>query len=283
MQPHFDTVDRIIRYALEEDIGYGDVTSQLLIPKTVQAELAFVNREPMVNCGTQVVARAFALLDIGIRTELLVREGETVAAGTVLIRVSGPAQTILTGERVALNLYQRMCSVATLTRAYVDAMKGTKAVILDTRKTMPGLRELDKYAVRMGGGTNHRQRLDDGIMIKDNHIAVTGSIRKSLEMARNGNMKNLPIVIECDRLEQVQEAIEGGAHHIMLDNMTLAQLKEAVNWVAGRAKLEASGNVSLDTVRLIAETGVDYISVGKLTHSVRNVDIGLDKAIDIPL
>jgi nicotinate-nucleotide pyrophosphorylase (carboxylating) len=283
MQPHFDTVDRIIRYALEEDIGYGDVTSQLLIPKTVQAELAFVNREPMVNCGTQVVARAFTLLDVGIRTELLVREGETVAAGTVLIRVSGPAQTILTGERVALNLYQRMCSVATLTRAYVDAVKGTKAVILDTRKTMPGLRELDKYAVRMGGGTNHRQRLDDGIMIKDNHIAVTGSIRKSLEMARNGNMKNLPIVIECDRLEQVQEAIEGGAHHIMLDNMTLAQLKEAVNWVAGRAKLEASGNVSLDTVRLIAETGVDYISVGKLTHSVRNVDIGLDKAIDIPL
>ncbi len=279
MQPNSDALDRIIRLALDEDIGHGDVTSELLIPKTAQAELVFINREPLVVCGTFVVARVYALLDLGVMVKARVPEGQAVSPQTPLIQVSGTARAILTGERVALNLLQRLSAVATYTRHYVEAVAGTKAVILDTRKTMPCLRELDKYAVRIGGGSNHRMRLDDGIMIKDNHIALAGGIREAMTLATQGNIRNLPVVVECDRLDQVKDAISCGAHHIMLDNMPLEAMRECVDWVAGRAKLEASGNVSLERVRAIAETGVDFISVGRITHSAPSVDIGLDKSI----
>ena len=276
MEMNYQEIDRIITAALAEDIGKGDITAQLLIEEGLKAQLAFITREPMVMCGGFIVPLVFAKLHAGIQVKIDSNEGEAVAAGTVLIEVSGQARSIMSGERVALNLLQRMASVATLTARYVEAVKGTKAIILDTRKTMPGLRELDKYAVRAGGAANHRMRLDDAILIKDNHIALCGSVKAALERARLGNRDNLMIEVECDTLAQVEEALQAGAQRIMLDNMSLENMRAAVGIAAGNAKLEASGNVNLDTVRAIAKTGVDYISIGKLTHSVVNVDIGLD-------
>ncbi len=276
MTPDFKEVDRIIAVALAEDIGKGDITAALLVPSTTTARLNFINREPIVMCGGDVVSRVFAQLDPAISSHVHVMDGKRVPTQTPLITVEGPAQAILSGERVALNLLQRMCAVATLTAHYVKAVHGTGVTILDTRKTMPGLRALDKYAVLAGGGRNHRMRLDDGILIKDNHIALCGSVGKALEQAKAGNHDKLPIVIECDTLDLVREALAAGADTIMLDNMDIPTLCEAVQYVAGRATLEASGNVNINNVRQIAETGVDRISVGRLTHSAPNVDIGLD-------
>ena len=196
-----------------------------------------------------------------------------VGPGTVIATVQGAVAPILTGERVALNLWQRMSGIATLTRQYVQAVKGTKAVIRDTRKTMPGLRVLDKYAVRMGGGQNLRMRLDDAVLIKDNHIAACGSVAIAIQKARS---QNLPVTVECDTLEQVKEALSAGVDSILLDNMSPDLLRQAVALVKGKVKLEASGGVTLANVRAIAETGVDYIAIGALTHSARSVDIGLD-------
>ena len=280
MQPAFLEIDRIIATALEEDIGQGDVTATLLIPEASSATLSFINREPLVSCGAHIVQHVFEKVGPDIRTHVHVHDGGRYRTGTHLVEVSGLARPILTAERVALNLYQRMCSIATLTAKYVDKVQGTGAVILDTRKTMPGLRVLDKYAVRAGGGKNHRMRLDDAILIKDNHISVCGGVANALENARKGNTANLPVEIECDTLEQVKEALAAGAKRILLDNMDVAMLTEAVQMVGGKAELEASGNVNLDTVYAIAQTGVDYISIGRLTHSVVNVDIGLDAVID---
>ena len=232
-------------------------------------------------CGMFIVTEVYKQLDTMIGVEILEEEGKLVAAGTPLAKITGHARPILAGERVALNLIQRMCGIATLTHVYVDAVKGTKAIILDTRKTMPGLRVLDKYAVRTGGGENHRMRLDDMVLIKDNHIAVgiqdSGfGIEALVKKAREKLTSPIPIVVECDTLEQVAEAIEAKPNRILLDNMSLETLREAVILVAGRVPLEASGGVSLDKVRAIAETGVDYISVGKLTHSAPAADIGAD-------
>ncbi len=280
MKPNVKEVERIIAASLAEDIGSGDVTANLLMPGNAVARLAFVNREAMVMCGGRVVQMVFAHVDPEIKTVIKVEEGKTAAAGTALIEVQGNARAILTAERVALNLLQRMSSVATIAARYVEAVRGTKAVILDTRKTMPGLRELDKYAVRTGGATNHRMRLDDGILIKDNHIAVCGSITAAFERAVKGNANKLPIEIECDTLEQVREALAAGAERIMLDNMSLDNMREAVKINGGRIKFEASGNARLENVRAIAETGVDFISVGRLTNSVQNVDIGLDVMVE---
>ncbi len=276
MEPNTKEVERIIAAALAEDIGSGDITAQLLIPSAASVQLAFINREPMVVAGAWIVPKVFAHMDSTIKTTIHISEGKRVAAGTRLIEVIGNARSILATERVALNLLQRMSSVATTTSRYVQAVAGTKAIILDTRKTMPGLRELDKYAVCTGGGQNHRMRLDDGILIKDNHIAVCGGVAVALERANAGNIHHLPVEVECDTLAQVEEALACGAIRIMLDNMTLEQMCEAVRMNQGRAVLEASGNVTLDTVRAVAETGVDYISVGRLTNSVQSVDIGLD-------
>lgn len=276
--PDSTEVTRIIQAALAEDIGAGDVTATLLIPENQQAALAFVAREPLVACGGEIVRQVFAAVNTEIQVQLLVQDGQQLAAGARMIEVSGPARAILTGERVALNLLQRMCAVASLTAQYVEAVAGTRAVILDTRKTMPGLRALDKYAVRAGGGRNHRMRLDDMILIKDNHIRVCGGVGEALRLATAGNKNNLRIEVECDTLAQVEEAIAAGAKLILLDNMDNASLKQAVVLGAGKVEFEASGNVSLATVRAIAETGVDFISVGRITHSAGNVDIGLDMA-----
>ena len=275
MEPNFKEVERIIAAALAEDIGKGDITAELLIPSQATAKLTFINREALVMCGGRVVSQAFAQYQASIKTRSHVMDGQRAASGTHLIDVEGPARAILTAERVALNLLQRMCSVATVTAQYVKAVHGTGAMILDTRKTMPGLRELDKYAVRAGGGRNHRMRLDDGILIKDNHLALCGGVRQALERVRAGNTGRLPVEIECETLAQVEEALAAGAERILLDNMDVPTLREAVRLVAGRASLEASGNVNINNVRQIAETGVDFISVGALTHSARAVDISM--------
>ena len=272
LEPNFKAIEKIIADALAEDIGSGDATAAL-IPQDATANLAFVNREPLIMAGGFIAPLVFANLDKNITTRILVKEGQKAEQGSALIEVSGNARAILTGERVALNLLQRACSVATNTSKYVEKIKGTKAKILDTRKTMPCLRAIDKYAVRIGGAYNHRMGLYDAILIKDNHIAIYGSIKKVLETA---NKSNLPVEIECDNLAQMEEAVAAGAKFIMLDNMTNEQLFEAVKINNGRAKLEASGNVNLETIRAIAETGVDLISIGRLTHSIVNVDIGLD-------
>ena len=272
LKPNLKAIEKIITDALAEDIGSGDVTASL-IPQDATASLVFVTREQLIMAGGFIVPLVFASLDKNISTKVLVKEGEKAEKGSALIEVSGKARAILMGERVALNLLQRACSVATNTSKYVDKIKGTNAKILDTRKTMPCLRALDKYAVRIGGGYNHRIGLYDAILIKDNHIAVYGSIKKVLEEA---NKSNLPVEIECDNLAQMQDALAAGAKFIMLDNMDNKSLREAVKINNGRAKLEASGNVSLETISAIAETGVDFISIGRLTHSVVNVDIGLD-------
>lgn len=276
MQPDLQAIQAIIDAALKEDIGQGDITSALVIPQEAVATLRFIPREILVVCGVQVVERVFHTVDKEVRVTLLVEDGQKVNAATPLIEVSGNARSLLTAERTALNLFQRMCSVATATAQYVEAVAHTRAKILDTRKTMPTLRVLDKYAVRCGGGTNHRMRLDDAMLIKDNHIAVAGSITAAVARAKAGNTQKLSIEVECDTLEQVQEALSAGVDSILLDNMSNALMSAAVKQVAGRVKLEASGNVTLETVGAIAETGVDYISVGRITHSVRNVDIGLD-------
>lgn len=268
----------IIERALHEDIGSGDITSNLLIEQTQQGTMNFVAREEMVACGLFIAGLVYARLgSIGsVSVQVAAQEGKQVVAGTTLLSATGSARALLAGERVALNLMQRMCGIATLTHSYTQAVKGTWAVILDTRKTMPGLRVLDKYSVVCGGGQNHRMRLDDMVLIKDNHIALCGGIIAAVQRARAGT--TLPVVIECDTLEQVKQAIEAKPERILLDNMPPSMLKQAVALAAGRVKLEASGGVSLGTVRAIAESGVGYISVGKLTHSAPAADIGADIA-----
>ncbi|NCY25770.1 MAG: carboxylating nicotinate-nucleotide diphosphorylase [Alphaproteobacteria bacterium] len=270
---------RIIAAALAEDLGQGgDITSQLLIPEAKQGRLAFNARQDMVACGLFIPGMVFEQLGAGVLVEPRAYEGEHVGPGTALCLMQGPGRRLLTGERVALNLMQRACAVATLTRRYVEAVMGTHAIILDTRKTMPGLRALDKYAVAAGGGHNHRMGLFDMVLIKDNHIALAGSITAAVRAARDGT--TLPVEVECDTLEQVREALDAQPERILLDNMDTDDLQEAVAMSGGRVKLEASGGVNLDTVRAIAETGVDYISVGALTHSALSVDIGADIILD---
>jgi len=275
--PDTEKVKRIIKAALDEDIGSGDVTSRLLIPDTTLAEMLFVAREGVIACGTFIARMVYEQLGAAITVEVQAEEGKTIISDGVLVKVKGPARMLLTGERVVLNLMQRMCGVATLTHVYVDAVRGTKAVILDTRKTMPGLRELDKYAVRAGGGQNHRLGLDDMILIKDNHIALTGNIKDAVTKARAGS--KLMIEVECDTFAQVEEALATNPDRILLDNMDISTMRRAVELSAGRIPLEASGGVSLETVRAIAETGVDFISVGRLTHSAPAADIGADVLI----
>ena len=266
----------IITRALAEDIGAGDITSNLLIPENQTAQMAFVAREEMVACGVFIAELVYKILGASASASVSVSasEGEIVKASSVLATATGNARALLAGERVALNLMQRMCGIASLTRQYVEAVRGTKAIILDTRKTMPNLRIADKYAVKIGGGQNHRFRLDDMVLIKDNHIALCGGIAGAVAKGRAGT--NLPIVVECDTLAQVAEAIKTAPTRILLDNMSVDMLKQAVQMAGGLLKLEASGGVNLTTVRAIADTGVDYISVGALTHSATASDIGAD-------
>ena len=269
-----DTLERIVLAALAEDVGQGDVTTEATVsPETVGAAELLVN-EPGVVCGLHAAEAVFRALDPDVEFEALVPEGSIVECPTTVAVVSGSERAILTGERVALNFLGRLSGVATLTKSYVDAIAGTEAAILDTRKTTPGLRALEKHAVECGGGRNHRFGLDDGVLVKDNHLRAAGSIAKAVESLRATTI--LPIEVECDTLEQVSEALAAGVDAILLDNMTLVELSSAVALVGGRARLEASGGVTLENVRAVAETGVDEISVGALTHSARSLDVSLE-------
>ena len=276
MQRVFD-IEQFLVTALVEDIGEGDVTGNACIPAAMQAEFAFNARVPMVAAGLVHLPLLFSLIDPAIAVKLSVEDGDFVEAGARLATVRGSARALLAGERTALNLLQHLSGIATLTRRYVEAVAGTNARILDTRKTLPGMRALQKYAVRCGGGVNHRMGLYDAVLIKDNHIAVAGSVAAAVAAARGAITAGTTIEVECDTLAQLDAALLAGADIVLLDNMDLATLAEGVRRArAGGAVSEASGNVTLDTVRAIAQTGVDHISVGRLTHSVTAVDIGLD-------
>ncbi|MBN9141815.1 MAG: carboxylating nicotinate-nucleotide diphosphorylase [Micrococcales bacterium] len=276
-------IDDIIARALAEDAPWGDVTSEVFLPAGATASAALVAREPGVFSGGDVFARVFALVDPDTTVELGIDDGEPFTAGAVLARVAGTARAVLRAERIALNLVQRMSGIATLTARYVAAVDGTGARVVDTRKTTPGLRVLERQAVRDGGGRNHRFSLSDAVMAKDNHLAVLGasgvSVGDAIRRARARLGHTVHLEVEVDRLDQVAEVVEAGVDTIMLDNFTPDQLREGVALVAGRAIVEASGGVNLDTVRAIAETGVDVISVGALTHSVRALDLGLDVTV----
>ncbi|HVM63158.1 MAG TPA: carboxylating nicotinate-nucleotide diphosphorylase [Verrucomicrobiae bacterium] len=275
-----DLIRNLVRAALAEDIGAGDITTETAIPADQAAEAYIVAKERCVAAGLPLIEEVFAQIDRAVTVKLLVAEGDVVGKGTQVCVLNGSARAVLTGERTALNFLQRLSGIATLTRQFVDEIKGTKAKILDTRKTTPTLRLLEKYAVAVGGGTNHRMGLYDAVMIKDNHRAILARLGpKALGDAVGAARKDhpsVPIIIEADTLEQVEEALAAGADHILLDNMTPDELREAVALVAGRAKTEASGGVTLETVRAIAQTGVDYISAGALTHSARSVDFSLE-------
>jgi nicotinate-nucleotide pyrophosphorylase (carboxylating) len=270
-------VDQLIETALAEDIGLGDRTSEALLPSHLRGAAAMRAKSPSVLCGIDVAQQVFRAVDPAIIFEALVADGHVAdGRGEEIARIEGSMKSILIAERTALNFVQRMSGVATLTRQYVEAVAGTKAQIVDTRKTIPGLRALDKYAVRVGGARNHRFGLFDGVLIKDNHIAAVGGVAEAIRRARTAAPHTLRVEIEAKTLAQVEEAVSASAEIILLDNMSPAMLREAVTMIKGRAITEASGGVNLTTVREIAETGVDLISVGALTHSAVALDISLD-------
>ncbi|MGO3022889.1 MAG: carboxylating nicotinate-nucleotide diphosphorylase [Brevibacterium sp.] len=273
------TIDSALRTALEEDAPWGDITGEVFIPAAASATADLRAREDGVLAGIEVFARAFTLVDPSVTVDLAAADGDSFTAGQVLATVAGPARAVLQAERIALNFCQRMSGIATQTYAFVDAAGG-RARIVDTRKTTPGLRAFEKHAVVCGGGHNHRFGLSDAVMAKDNHLAVlTGaglSVAEAIRTARARLPHTTTIEVEVDRLDQVPAVLDGGADIIMLDNFTSAQLREGVELVGGRAVVEASGNVTLETIPEIAATGVDVISSGALTHSVRAIDLGLD-------
>ncbi|RXT51329.1 nicotinate-nucleotide diphosphorylase (carboxylating) [Bosea sp. Tri-44] len=270
--------DRLIDHWLIEDIGACDLTVQVMIEPGETGKFQMNAREPMIVAGVEIAARVFKRYDPELKVTVLVKDGDKVEKGAILVEIEGAARSVLTAERTALNIAQRLSGIANETARYAAAMAGSKARLIDTRKTTPGLRMMEKHAVTCGGGLNHRLGLDNGVMIKDNHIAVCGSITAAVERAR----KKLPVLtkleVECDRLEQVEEAAKAGADVIMLDNMSVADMTRAVELIAGRAKVEASGGINIDTIGPISRTGVDYISTSKITQSAPAVDIGLDEA-----
>ena len=272
--------DEVIIRALAEDAPWGDITSEAFLPAEARATASLVAREPGILSGIEVFARVFEIVDSSTEVALLATDGDTMAAGDTLATVTGPARSVLRAERIALNLSQRMSGIATLTARYVAAVKGTDARIVDTRKTTPGLRALERQAVRDGGGHNHRFSLSDAVLAKDNHLAVLAAagipLGDAIRAARARIGHTTHLEVEVDRLDQVEEVVSAGVDTIMLDNFTPDQLREGVALVAGRALVEASGGVNLDTVTAIARSGVDIISVGALTHSVRSLDLGLD-------
>jgi nicotinate-nucleotide pyrophosphorylase (carboxylating) len=275
-----DALKQIISRALEEDIGPGDVTTAATIDEDASCRADIIAKSDGVVAGLPVAAATFRALDGGTAIDLAASDGDPVREGAIVARVAGRARAVLTAERTALNFLQRMSGTATLTARYVAAVEGTGAEIIDTRKTAPGLRLLDKYAVRMGGGSNHRFGLFDGILIKENHIRASGGVRAAVERARASAHHVLKIEVEAESLTEVEEALGAGANVVMLDNMSVEQVSEAVRLVAGRCALEVSGGVDLDTVRPFAECGVDYISVGALTHSAPALDFSLEMLDD---
>ena len=272
------TVGRLIDIWLAEDIGHGDLTALSMIEPDARATFHMNAREELFLAGVDVAALCFKRYDPDIAVEVKTADGTRCAKKTLLMTVSGSARSLLTVERTALNITQHLSGIATETARWMAEIKGTKAQLIDTRKTTPGLRMLEKHAVVCGGGANHRLGLDGGVMIKDNHIAVAGSIAKAVARARSRIPGLVKIEVECDRMEQVREAVEAKADIIMLDNMPLDKMREAVKFVDGRIPLEASGGVRFDTVRAIAETGVDYVSTSKTIQAAPAVDIGLDDA-----
>ena len=268
-------VEQIITLALNEDIGTGDITTLSTSPPDKTATGRFVAQEDMILCGVALAEHIFKRVDPSIRLEANFNDGDAVKKGDVIAVVSGNAQNVLTGERTALNFMQRLTGIATRTHASVAEIAGTKAKITDTRKTTPGLRVLEKYAVRVGGGTNHRFNLADGVLIKDNHIAVSGGIKNAVKNARAVIPHTLKIEVEVETKEQLSEALDAGADIIMLDNMSNDLMRECVGIIAGRALVEASGNMGEKSLREVAETGVDIISIGALTHTVKAADISL--------
>ncbi len=273
--PQFD-VGEFVRRVLAEDLGKGgDVTSKATIDAHARFTADMNCREPIVVAGLDIAIGFFRAMDREVRIERLAGDGDAVETGSVLLRLDGNARAMLAAERSALNTLQHLSGIATMTRRYVEAIEGTGAILLDTRKTIPGLRLLEKYAARMGGAENHRMRLDDGLLIKDNHVGVAGGVAEAVRAAKE-YASGLPIQVEVDRIEQIEPALAAGADRLLLDNMKPEMLRRAVELVAGRVPLEASGGVNLETIRAIAETGVDYISVGRITQSAPAVDIGLD-------
>lgn len=276
--PNFDLHD-FVRRVLAEDLGRGgDVTSAATIAADARFTADMACRQPIVVAGMDVAAAFFRALDPNVHIDFHAKDGDRVDAGSALMRLEGNARAMLSAERSALNTLQHLSGIATLTRQYVDLIDGTGAILLDTRKTIPGLRVLDKYAARMGGAENHRMRLDDGLLIKDNHVAVAGGVAQAVRAAKAAN-SGLKVQVEVDRIDQIEPALQAGADRLLLDNMPPPVLREAVARVAGRVSLEASGGVNLDTIRAIAETGVNYISVGRITQSAPAVDIGLDYSL----
>jgi nicotinate-nucleotide pyrophosphorylase (carboxylating) len=272
----FDTA-AFVAAILAEDMGQGgDVTSAAVIPAAARLTAVMDSRDAVTVAGLPLAAEFFRALDPDCSITMLASDGDAVPAGADLMRIEGNARALLTAERSALNTAQHLTGIATMTRAYVDAIAGTGAILLDTRKTLPGLRSLEKYATRMGGATNHRMRLDDGVMIKDNHIAVAGGVEPAVRAAKAAGLTG--IVVEVDRIDQIEPALSAGADRLLLDNMDVPTLVAAVALIAGRVPTEASGGVNLATIRAIAETGVTYISVGRITQSAPAADIGLDFA-----
>jgi nicotinate-nucleotide pyrophosphorylase (carboxylating) len=270
-----DVLERAVAAALAEDVGAGDVTTEATVPAEAVGTAEILLKEPGVVCGLGVAEATVRALDEEIRFDALVADGAEVAdVPAVVARVTGSERAILTGERVALNFLGRLSGIATLTRRYADAVAGTGAAVLDTRKTTPGLRALEKHAVACGGGKNHRFGLHDAVLVKDNHLRAAGSVAQAVEGVRAAT--DLPVEVECETLHQVGEALGAGVDAILLDNMTLDDLRTAVDLAGGRARLEASGGITLDNVRAVAETGVDEISVGAVTHSARSLDVSLE-------
>ncbi|MBW7836421.1 MAG: carboxylating nicotinate-nucleotide diphosphorylase [Sphingomonadales bacterium] len=271
-------IERVVRMALAEDVGHGDLTSAVTISERATLSAVMAAREPLVLAGLPFAEATFKACDPDVTFRAEAQDGDRLAAGAIIARVTGKARAVLTAERTALNIVQHLSGIATLTHAYASRIAHTKAKLLDTRKTIPGLRVVAKYAVRMGGGHNHRMRLDDGILIKDNHVARCGGVAAAVRAAKSHDISasRFGVAVECDTLEQVKAAIAAGADRLLLDNMSLEMLREAVRIADGRLPLEASGGVTLETIAAIAETGVDYISVGRITQSAPAVDIGLD-------
>ena len=281
VDPQFD-VNEFVRRVLAEDMGSGgDITSAATIGAEARFTAEMNCRQPVTIAGLDIAIAFFRALDRDVRFEKLVKDGDRVEKGSDLLRLEGNARAMLAAERSALNTLQHLSGIATLTRQYVDKIAGTGAILLDTRKTIPGLRLLEKYAARMGGAENHRMRLDDGLLIKDNHVAVAGGVAEAVRAAKAADT-GFPVQVEVDRIDQIEPALEAGADRLLLDNMPPPVLREAVALVAGRVPLEASGGVHLDTICAIAETGVNYISVGRITQSAPSVDIGLDYSLQLP-
>jgi len=265
-----------VRRVLAEDLGAGgDVTSAATIAEDARFNAEMNARQAIIVAGIEIAAAFFRELDAEAVIDLLVKDGDRVEHGATLMRISGKARAMLTAERSALNTLQHLSGIATLTRDYVEAIAGTGTILLDTRKTLPGLRLLEKYAALMGGAQNHRMRLDDGVLIKDNHVAMCDGVAEAVRRARSAST-GLQVQVEVDRIDQIEPALAAGAERLLLDNMDPAQLREAMKLVAGRVPLEASGGVTLETIRFLAETGVDFISVGRITQSAPAVDVGLD-------